>query len=104
MHPAKVVRSQVMTLTDLPNVGKACAADLQLLGITHPQQLIGRSPFEMYEQLCVLTATRHDPCVIDVFMSITRFMAGEDAQPWWAYTAIRKQLLASASALATQQG
>jgi hypothetical protein len=37
---------------------------------------------------------RHDPCVLDVFISVTRFMAGDAPQPWWAYTAQRKQLLA----------
>jgi hypothetical protein len=47
----------------------------------------------MYEMLCEKTASRHDPCVIDVFMSVTRFMAGEAARPWWDYTEERKQLL-----------
>lgn len=73
---------------------RACAKDLQLLGIHTPGQLVGCNPFEMYETLYVKTATRHDPCVIDVFMSVTRFMAGEAPRPWWDYTAERKQLLA----------
>ena len=33
MNPAKVAREQVEILTDLPNIGKAMAADLHLLGI-----------------------------------------------------------------------
>ena len=33
MHPAKVRREAVRGLTDLPNVGKATAADLHRLGI-----------------------------------------------------------------------
>jgi hypothetical protein len=32
--------------------------------------------------------------VIDVFLSVTRFMAGEDAR-WWDYTAERKRTLAA---------
>jgi hypothetical protein len=28
--------------------------------------------------------------VLDVFLSITRFMAGDAPQPWWHYTAERK--------------
>ena len=36
---------------------------------------------------------RHDPCVLDVFMSITRFMDGDPPRPWWDYTAERKALL-----------
>ena len=97
MNPAKVVREKVSKLTDLPNIGKAGAADLELLGINTPQDLIGHDPFEMYHTLCDITRQRHDPCVIDVFMSITRFMNGEDAKPWWDYTPERKQLLASAA-------
>jgi len=94
MHPDKVDRTRLRVLTDLPNIGPASAKDLQLLGIHTPGQLVGRNPFEMYETLCAKTATRHDPCVIDVFMSVTRFMAGEAPRPWWDYTAERKQHLA----------
>jgi Pathogenicity locus len=90
MNPRKVIRDQVAQLTDLPNVGKACVADLVLLGIHSPSDLIGKCPYAMYEQLCAITATRHDPCVMDVFISITRYMAGEEARAWWHYTAERK--------------
>lgn len=94
MHPSKVDRRRLRALTDLPNIGPASAKDLQLLGIHTPGQLVGRNAFEMYETLCAKTATRHDPCVIDVFMSVTRFMAGEAPRPWWNYTTERKQHLA----------
>jgi hypothetical protein len=93
MHPRKVARDRLRTLTDLPNVGEATAADLRLLGIQAPSQLVGKSAFAMYADLCALTGVRHDPCVIDVFLSITRYMGGEDARPWWAYTAERKQII-----------
>lgn len=91
MNPAKVVRAEVKQLTDLPNIGKACAADLRLLGIDTPQQLVGRDPYEMYRTLNTLTGVKHDPCMLDVFISITRFMAGDDPLPWWFYTDERKQ-------------
>lgn len=93
MNPNKVERAKVVALTELPHIGKAGAADLRLLGIHEPQQWVGKCPFAMYEQLCALTGMRHDPCVIDVFMSVTRFMAGEEARPWWAYTEQRKQIV-----------
>jgi len=96
MHPSKVDRARLRVLTDLPNIGPACAKDLRLLGIHTPDQLVGRNPFQMFEALCAITATRHDPCVIDVFMSVTHFMAGEAPRPWWAYTAERKRQLARA--------
>lgn len=94
MHPGKVDRTRLHALTDLPNIGPACAKDLRLLGIHTPDQLVGRDAFELFDALCSTTATRHDPCVIDVFLSVTRFMAGEAPRPWWAYTAERKQRLA----------
>ena len=93
MNPAKVVRAEVKQLTDLPNIGKACAADLRLLGIDKPELLLDRNPYELYQTLCDKTGKRHDPCMLDVFISITRFMAGEDPKPWWFYTDERKNTL-----------
>lgn len=91
MSPNKVNRATLSKLTDLPNVGKACAADFQVLGFHKPSELVGKCPFDLYLQLCEKTGVRHDPCVIDVFMSVTRFLGGEPALPWWHYTAERKQ-------------
>lgn len=47
----------------------------------------------MYEMLCAVTGVRQDPCVIDVFWSVTDFLAGQPAQPWWNYTGQRKAYL-----------
>lgn len=68
MKPTKVVRDRIWTLTDLPNVGPAVAADLHRLGIDSPEQLKGRDAFALYDQLCSITGRRQDPCVIDVFL------------------------------------
>ena len=97
MNPKKVVRAKVKSLTDLPNIGKEMEKDLKLIGINIPSQLNGKSPYEMYHELCRKTGTRHDPCVIDVFLSITRFMEGDDPKPWWKYTNERKEFLKSKS-------
>ena len=93
MNPHKVDRARVKQLTDLPNVGKFTADDLRLLGFHSPEQLSGECPFEMYERLCQETGHRHDPSVIDVFMSITHFLKGESPQPWWEFTEMRKNIL-----------
>lgn len=90
MNPAKVVRERVKALTDLPNIGRAMAEDLRLLGIDQPAQLRARDPYALYGELCIATGQRQDPCVLDTFISITRFMDGDEARPWWAYTAERK--------------
>ncbi|MFC5473837.1 helix-hairpin-helix domain-containing protein [Paraherbaspirillum soli] len=93
--PKNIEREAVVKLEDLPNIGKAGAADLRCIGIHRPDQLVGKSPFEMYDALCAKTGARHDPCVIDVFISVVRFMEGAPALPWWSYTAERKRLLKS---------
>ena len=75
-----ISRTQIKKLQDVPNVGKTCVADLKLLGIERPEQLIGR-----------------------VFISAVHFMEGEPALPWWHYTSERKRyLLASHAATKTE--
>jgi hypothetical protein len=77
-------------LEQLPNIGPSIAADLRLLGITHPQDLVGRDAFQLYQALSAKTGKRQDPCVLDTFMAATAFMGGAEARPWWSYTAERK--------------
>ena len=91
MNPSKVTRQNLAKLTDLPNIGKASEEDLKVLGITSVDDLIGRCPYEMHATLCAKTGITHDPCVIDVFISITRFMQGEEPKSWWNYTQERKE-------------
>lgn len=81
MNPSKVERNRVMRPTDLPNIGRSGADDLRRIGIHEPRQLIGRCPFALYESLCEKTGKRHDPCVVDVFISVARFMSDEAARP-----------------------
>ena len=90
MNPSKVRRDRLSALTDLPNIGPAMAADLRLLGFERPEQLAGQNPQALYDRLCQLTGVRQDPCVLDVIVSVTRFMDGEEPRPWWHYTAERK--------------
>lgn len=94
MNPSKVSRDRLNRLTDLPNVGKACARDLEQLGVYKPADLAACDPQEMYERLSTLTGTRQDPCVLDTLVSVVRFMQGDDARPWWHYSAERKKAAA----------
>ena len=93
MNPSKVVREEVVLLTHLPNIGPSLAGDLQLIGIQRPAQLKGRDPYALFETLCEMTQQRHDPCVLDVFISVTRFMNGEPPAVWWQFTEERKKTL-----------
>ncbi|RQD58812.1 MAG: mitomycin resistance protein [Desulfonatronovibrio sp. MSAO_Bac4] len=86
---------KINKLEDLPNVGPAIAARLRVLGIDKPSDLPERDPYAMYDELNSITGQRHDPCLLDVFISVIRFMEGAPAKPWWKYTAQRKQRLGS---------
>jgi len=46
-------RETVLRLEALPNLGKSISADLRLIGISKPQNLIGKNPFDLYNQLCI---------------------------------------------------
>jgi len=87
-------RETISRLDELPNIGKAMANDLRLIGIDHPKQLIGKRPFELYDALCATSGNRHDPCVIDVFMSVVHFMEGGEPLPWWSFSEERKKQIA----------
>lgn len=93
MNPAKVDRARLVQLTDLPNVGPSLAKDLRLLGYQTPQALAEANPVELYQKLCQRTSQHQDPCVLDVFLSITDFLAGNEPRPWWMYTNDRKNML-----------
>ena len=96
--PARAIKSpkaacaaDCQQLEQLPNIGPAMAADLRALGIAHPRELAGRDAFALYQALCAHTGKRQDPCVLDTFIAAVAFMGGEEARPWWHYTAERKQ-------------
>ena len=85
-----LVAAEALELRQLPNIGPAMVEDFKALGITRPAQLAGKDPYALYLHLCEITGARHDPCVLDTFISAVRFMEGEPPQPWWHYTAERK--------------
>lgn len=86
-------RQRISKLQDLPNVGKAMVHNLSLVNIQHPKDLIGKDGYQLYDELCRVTGKKHDPCVIDVFLSVVGFMNGGEAKPWWEYTRGRKEYL-----------
>ena len=86
-------KAALKRLQTLPNIGPACAKDLYLLGYREPTDLKNENPVAMYDRLCEVTGKRHDPCVLDTFMSVVSFANGEAAQPWWHFTEKRKKML-----------
>lgn len=88
-----ISRADITDLQQIPNIGPSIAANMRLIGVSSPQDLLGKDPYTMYNDLCGTTGVRHDPCVIDVFIAAVRFMAGEPTKPWWKYTPERKRTL-----------
>lgn len=86
-------RNGIKDFKAIPNVGPAMEKDLIALGLNHPQDLVGKDPYNMYEERCRVTGKHHDPCVIDVFISAVRYMEGGPARKWWEFTNERKERL-----------
>jgi len=91
-------------LEQVPNVGASIAGDLRGLGILRPSQLSGRDPYQLYDEICLRTGVRHDPCVLDTFIAAVRFAEGGPSTPWWHYTAERKRVLAMREVLVEARG
>jgi hypothetical protein len=85
--------TECQQLEQLPNVGPSIAHDLRLIGIHKPADIKQQDPIMMFQQLCSTTGKKHDPCVIDVFISAIRYMNGQAPQSWWQFTEERKSLL-----------
>jgi len=85
-------RNTVSKLEALPNIGKAIATKLQSIGIEHPNQLIGKDPFELHAELCLMKGQKVDPCIIDVFMAAIYFMEHGETLAWWTFTDERKRI------------
>jgi hypothetical protein len=90
---SEMARSEFTDLEQLPNVGTATADCFKQIGVSCPLHLVGRDPYELFDELCRVTGVRYDPCVLDQFISVVRFMDGESARPWWKYTTERKRTL-----------
>jgi hypothetical protein len=83
--------AECQRLEQLPNIGPSISADLRLIGIEQPAQLVEGDAFALYQALQRATGKRQDPCVLDTFLAACAFMRGGPPQPWWAYTAERKR-------------
>ena len=79
-------RTDIKSFQEIPNVGKVIEKNFDIIGINSPKQLIGKDPYKMYNELCNTTNQKHDPCVIDVFISAVRYMEGGPPKKCWEFT------------------
>jgi len=84
-------RQAISHFAQIINIGPAFEKDFEILGLSTPQELIDEDPHKLYQGLCQKTGVRQDPCVLDVLMSAVDYMNGNPPQPWWNYTAARKE-------------
>ncbi len=89
----RVRDKQPSRLEDLPNIGKAIAADLRALGIFSPEQLATHDPLATYQGLAAVMGKRLDPCVLYTLLAVAHFQKTGESLPWWHFTAQGKQLL-----------
>ena len=81
-------------LRDLASIGPAMLKDFELLGIATVQQLAQQEPQNLYNNLCRLTNSRHDPCVLDTFQCAVAQAQDPDLPAeqcnWWYWSRLRK--------------
>jgi len=90
-----MLRIDINNLQDIPNVGIATEKNLNIIGINKPNQLIGKDPYKLYNELCNATNQKYDLCLIDVFISAVKFMEGGPPKKWWEFTEERKVKMGS---------
>jgi hypothetical protein len=87
-------------LGQLVSIGPAMLRDFELLGIHSVAQLARRNPQRMYQDLCRITATRQDPCVLDTFSAAVAQarnpLLPPDQCQWWYWSRKRKSKNAQA--------
>ena len=74
------------SLTDLPNIGKAIAADLKKIGINSSSDIDKHNPLSIFEELRTVMGKRHDPCVYYTLLSVKHFLRTGESLPWWKFT------------------
>lgn len=81
----RVLRS----LQELPNVGSSIAIDLWDLGIRAPEDLKGKDPEKMYEDLCEQRGAHIDRCMLYVLRAVVYIASADKVDPdkkmWWKW-------------------
>jgi len=83
------------SLASLRSVGRATLDDFRVLGVSSLEELAKCDPQNLYDRLCVITKTRQDPCVLDVFHCAVaqarnpRLPAAQ--KDWWWWSRRRKE-------------
>jgi hypothetical protein len=81
-------------LKDLAGIGPAMMKDFELLRIASVEQLAKCDAAQLYDDLCLATGTRQDPCVLDTFCCAVAQARNPDLpveqRNWWYWSRVRK--------------
>jgi nucleotidyltransferase/DNA polymerase involved in DNA repair len=81
-------------LADLSGIGKAMLADFALLQIRSVDDLASADPDRLFTDLCKLTNSRQDPCVLDTFRCAVAQARNprlpKEQRNWWYWSRQRK--------------
>ena len=82
-------------LGDLSGIGKSMLGDFAMLKIRSVEELAEADGQALYDELCVLTGVRQDPCVLDTFRCAVA-QARDPRLPkeqcnWWYWSRLRKE-------------
>lgn len=72
--------------TEIPGIGPSLAKDLRSLGYQAISDLKGANPQAMYDELCSLTHSRQDRCVLYTFRCAVYYAEGgrePEKLKWW---------------------
>ena len=82
----KIVKEKT-NLKEIPGVGKSIEKDLNDIGINCINDLIGKSPEVLYNNLCEFRKTRIDKCILYIFRCAVYFAENinykEEFLKWW---------------------
>lgn len=88
MSPART-KAPADELRAIPGVGATIAQDLRNLGIERVEQLRGRDPQALYDQLCEYQGMHVDRCMLYVFRCAVYYASEFPHDPrllqWWAW-------------------
>lgn len=76
-------------LTIIPGVGKSIAADLEGIGIHYAEELKGKDPEVLYQQICDKQGSVIDRCLLYVMRCAVYYASNTRHDPellkWWKW-------------------
>lgn len=74
-------------LKQIPGVGPAIEKYLNMAGIQNVEQLKGRVPEQIYDEVCIKTGMQQDRCLLYTFRCAVYYAENEQHDPeklkWW---------------------